>query len=264
MHTKKDLSLNLFFVLVSDSIKLLLKNPILFLPKLIIAFLYGLGAFYAVDLSKSLFSLQSLTYEQMVGFDFNYFFTALILLLGLTIFTFFVDLLFSGFYPIIISLSEKKKLSFKEALKLFKPKIVRILLIGVILWAIVTVISLIEATIILYFNLSNTGFILSFVITFVFIFVFYFIYPKTIFENLNLSKTFSQSLFNSLSNKKLVFALSLIPFLVSIMKFVLAYFSDSIISILIFWVLVVLTGLIYSVHVVVNQLAYEKLLNNKK
>jgi len=249
---------------VSDSIKLLLKNPILFLPKLIIAFLYGLGTFYAVDLSKSLFSLQSLTYEQMVGFDFNYFFTALFLLLGLTIFTFFVDLLFSGFYPIIISLSEKKKLSLKEALKLFKPKIIRILYIGLILWAIVTIISLIEATIILYFNLSSAGFILSFIITFIFIFAFYFIYPKTVFENLKLTKTFSQSLFNSLSNKKLVFVLSLIPFLVSIIKFIFAYFSDSILFLSIFWVLVVLTGLIYSVHAVVNQLAYERISASKK
>jgi hypothetical protein len=264
LSAKKRLSNSLFVLLVFDAIKLLLKNPILFLPKLLIAFLYGIGTFYAVDLSKSLFSLQSLTYEQMAGFDFNYFFTLLMLLLGLTIFTFFIDLLFSGLYPILISLLEKKKLSFKEAFKLFKPKIIKILFIGLILWAIVSIVSLIEASIILYFNLSGAGIILSFIITFVFIFVFYFIYPKAVFENLKLTKTFSDSFFNSVNNKKLVFILSLLPFLVSTLKFIFAYFSDSILYLILFWALVALTGLIYSVHATVNQLAYEKISASKK
>ncbi len=250
--------------IISDSVELLLKNPILFVPKLIIAILYGFGTLLAIGLSKQLFSFQSFTSEQILSFDFGYFFSALALLFGLTILAYFVDLFFSGFYPVLVSLAEKKKLSFKEGFHLFKPKIVPIFISGIILWVIITIVSIIEAAIILYFNLSSTGFILSFIVTFIFIFIFYFLYPKIVFENSKLSSAFADSFFVSLKNKKLVFILSLIPFCVSVIKFVLAYFADSAFYMIIFWILVILTGLVYSVHCVVNQLAYDKILNSKK
>ena len=250
--------------LVADSIKLLLKNPSLFVPKLLIAILYGVGTIVAVDLVKQLRSFQSLSSEQILALDFNSFFTFAILLITFACLTFFIDLFFSGFYPILISLAEKKKLSFKKAFNLFKPKIGSVLFSGVVLWILVTIFSLIEVLVVLNFNLSDFGIILSFILAFLFIFAFYFLYPKIVFEDSKLSKNFVDSLFVSLKNKRLVFLLSLIPFSVSIIKFILAYFSDSLFSMILFWLLIILTGLVYSVHAVVNQLAYDKLLNSKK
>ncbi len=262
--SKTNLSVSVINSLIIDSIKLLFKNPILFLPKILIAFLYGLGALLAVDLSKQLFLFQSLTSDQILNFDFTPFFISLFLLFGLAILTFFIDLFFSGFYPILVSLAEKNKLSFKEGFKLFKPKLFSVLISGVFLWLLITVISIIEAVVILYFNFSDIGVVLSFIITLIFVFVFYFLYPKIIFEDSKLTKIFIDSVLISLKNKKLVFILSLIPFLVSVIKFILAYFSDSTLYLIIFWLLVLLTGLIYSVHAVVNQLSYIKISNSKK
>ena len=250
--------------IINDSIQLLLKNPILFVPKLLIAILYGVGTIIAVDLVKQLSSFQSLSSDQILANDFSSFFTLVCLLMVFTILTFFIDIFFSGFYPILVSLAEKKKLSFKNAFVLFKPKINSVLFSGIIIWVLITLVSLLEASIILYFNLSDFGIVLSFIITFVFVFVFYFLYPKIVFEDSKLNKSFVESIFVSLKNKKLVFVLSLIPFSVSIIKFILAYFSDSLLSMVLFWGLVVLTGLIYSIHAVVNQLAYDKIIDSKK
>lgn len=261
---KSNISNDLISSLVFDSIKLLMKNPILVVPKLLIAFLYGITTLYVVGLSKELLSLQSLTTEQLLNIDFNYFFIAFCILLVLTVLTFFIDIIFMGFYPILISLAQKGKLSFKEAFKLFKPKLFSVLFTGLILWILVVVISIIEASVILYFNLSSIGFVLSFFVAFILIFVFYFVYPKVVFEGLKVKKTFFESFSVSLKNKKLVFVLSLIPFFVSILKFILAYFPESLLFLVLFWILVILTGLTYSVHITVNQLAYSKISNSKK
>ena len=263
-NSKKVYSNKTIVPIIYDSIKLLLANPILFVPKLIIAILYGAGILLAVDLFKQLVYFQSFTSEQIINFDLSYFFAAATLLFSLAILTYFIDLFFSGFYPVLVSLAEKKKLSFKEGFILFKPKIGSTLISGVVLWVIITIFSILEAVIIFYFNLSSVGFILSFIMTFIFVFIFYFLYPKVVFENTNLSKTFVDSLYVSLNNKKLVFVLSLIPFCVSIIKFVLAYFANSAFYLNIFWILVILTGVVYSIHAVVNQLAFDKLLNSKK
>jgi len=261
---KSKLSFELIIPIILDSIKLLLKNPILILPKLLIAILYGFGTLIAVDLSKQLFSFQAFTSEQFLTFDFTNLFISCFFLLGLTISAFFIDLFFSGFYPILVSLALKKKLAFKEAFNLFKPKLVQIFLAGMIIWVLLTIISITEAAIIIFFNLSDIGLILSLIITFVFAFIFYFIYPKLVFENLPVQNVFTDSFAVSLKNKKLVFVLSLIPFSVSIIKFVLAYFSDSTLFLVLFWGLVFITGLVYSIHAVVNQLAYIKISNFKK
>jgi hypothetical protein len=111
----------------------------------------------------------------------------------------------------------------------------------------------------IYFDLSEVGIVFSFLITFLFAFLFYFLYPKIVFENNGVKENFRSSILDSIKNKKLVFLLSIIPLFVSILKFVLAYFSNELVFLISFWVLVIATGFVYSLHVVVNQIAYEKL-----
>lgn len=256
----KTISKKLLSPIVVDSLKLLLKKPVLLLPKLVIAVLYGFGTILAVALSKQLFNFQSFTSEQILAYDFSSMLYWVGILFVLAFFTFFIDLIFSGFYPVMVSLFEKNKFSAKSALELFKPKFFPILLSGIIIWVLITGASIIEAIAILYFNLSSTGFMVSFAITFAFIFIFYFLYPKIVFERQGVAKSFAQSFSASMENKRMVFLFSLIPFSVSVIKFALAYFLDSsFVFFLVFWLLVVLTGIIYSLHAVVNQLAYERI-----
>lgn len=252
--------------ILREGIVLLLKNPFLFLPKLLIALFYGAGTLFASSLVRDLFSFKDFSQQQLLAFDFSNFFFLSIALIIFSLFSFFLDLLFNGMYPVLVRLALEKKLSFSKFVYLFKPKIGRILLAGILLGFIVMVFSLIQSIIVIYFNLSDFSFILSLIIIFLFGFIFYFIYPKIVFENNSFLKSFSSTIWASFENKKAVFFLSLIPFLVSIVKFVLAYFSEDFLVLVVFWILVLLTGIIYSVHSVVNQIAYEKILlkNNFK
>ncbi|HPM86158.1 MAG TPA: hypothetical protein PLI99_03600 [archaeon] len=249
-----------FKSILRESILLLLKNPFLFVPKLLIAFFYGVGTLVAVGLVKELFSFSSFSTEQMLSFDFTSFFSIAILLMLFTLFSFFFDLFFNGLYPILVRLALKKKLSFLDGVNLFKPKIFSVFLTGVFLWVLITLVSILESFLVIYYNLSKEGFVLSFLITFLFAFLFYFLYPKIVFENKEIQESFCSSVFDSFKNKKIVFLLSSIPFIVSVLKLILAYFSNDLVFLIIFWVIVILTGVIYSIHSVVNQIAYEKIL----
>jgi hypothetical protein len=248
-----------FKLILSEAVHLLIKNPVLFIPKLLIAFFYGVGTLFAMGLARELYSFTSFTTEQMLSFDFSAFFSLALLLMGFTIFTFFLDLFLSGLYPIWVKLALKKKLSFSKGFELFKPKIIPVFFAGVLLWFLITVVSMIESFLLIYFDLSEVGIVFSFLITFLFAFLFYFLYPKIVFENNGVKENFRSSILDSIKNKKLVFLLSIIPLFVSILKFVLAYFSNELVFLISFWVLVIATGFVYSLHVVVNQIAYEKL-----
>ena len=248
-----------FKLILSEAVHLLIKNPVLFIPKLLIAFFYGVGTLFAMGLARELYSFTSFTTEQMLSFDFSAFFSLALLLMGFTIFTFFLDLFLSGLYPIWVKLALKKKLSVSKGFELFKPKIIPVFFAVVLLWFLITVVSMIESFFFFFFDLSEVGIVFSFLITFLFAFLFYFLYPKIVFENNGVKENFRSSILDSIKNKKLVFLLSIIPLFVSILKFVLAYFSNELVFLISFWVLVIATGFVYSLHVVVNQIAYEKL-----
>ena len=97
-----------FKLILSEAVHLLIKNPVLFIPKLLIAFFYGVGTLFAMGLARELYSFTSFTTEQMLSFDFSAFFSLALLLMGFTIFTFFLDLFLSGLYPIWVKLALKK------------------------------------------------------------------------------------------------------------------------------------------------------------
>lgn len=236
----------------------------MFLPKLLISFFYGVGTLLAASLAKELFFFATLPTEELVLFDFNSFFGLSLILLSFTLFSFFLDLFFNGLYPIMVSLLIKNNFSFKKSFELVKPKLLPIFLGGLILTFLLFLVSVIESVILFFINFSELTFVISFLFAFGFGFLFYFIYPKLVFEKEPIFKKFFSSVSSSIKNKELVFLLSLVPFSVSVLKFLLAFFAEDFLFLLVFWGLVLLTGVIYSIHAVMNQISYERLLKQNK
>jgi len=246
------------FSTLKQAIFLLIKHPVLFLPKLLVAIIYGVSTLLSFSLLLQMVQLTYIPSDQIVFGDFQSFFVSALLLLALTVISFFIDLFFSGFYPILINHALKGKISFSKCFGEFKPKIIKLLISGILFWLLITVISIIESLVLLNFAFNELSLILSFIITFIILFFFYFFYPVIVLKQKGIWKTFKETFSASLSNKKTVLIYSIIPFSVSIIKFVLAYFSTDSSVLIIFWALVILTGLVYAVHVVVNQLLFLK------
>jgi uncharacterized membrane protein len=250
--------------ILQEAFSLLLKHPALFLPKILIAVLYGFGILLSTELMKQMLSLYTLPKEQIAFSDLqNWFFLAIGLLL-LTIISYFVDLFFSALYPIFVNHALKGKISFLKSINESKPKLVQVFVAGIILWLLITIFSVLETGVILFFNLSTLGFAISMLVTFAFVFVFYFLFPIIVSKKQGVLNNFKETFSSSFSNKKKVFLFSLIPFSVSLIKYGVAFFSDSTSGFILFWGLVLLTGIVYSVHAVVNQLLYLKLQKTKK
>jgi len=243
---------------IIESVFLLLKNPILFVPKLFVAFLYGWGMLFSASLLKQMYYLYS-AQSQVVLSEINSFFISAFLLFALTIFTFFVDLFFSGIYPPAVLSAQKEKIDFKNIIFSAKKRILLLFVSGIILWLLITVVSMASSVVIVFFGLNSYSVYLSFGISFAFIFIFYFIFPEVIFGTGRVKGVFTDSVKKSFQNKKKVFVYSLIPFSVSVLKFFVAFSAESFEGMVIFWALVLVTGLVYSIHAVANQILYSSL-----
>jgi hypothetical protein len=243
---------------VIDSAKLLLAHPVLFLPKLLLAVLYGVGTLSAAALAKGMFQLYSMPKDQMVFSSISSLLAGLVFLLVLTVVSYFLDLFFSGWYPILVEYARKGKINFFAAFNEVKPKVFSIFVLGSVVFMLIFVVSLVEAGIVFAFNANNFGLVLSLLISFVFIFFFYFLYPVVAFKKQGFSAYFKENFSSILENKKIVFVYSFIPFSVSIIKFGVAFFADSVQAMVLFWGLVLLTAVVYALHAVVNQLLYSK------
>ncbi len=246
------------FSTLREAIVLLIKHPVLFLPKLLIAIIYGYSTLISISLVQQMVILYTTAQGQVDISILQDFFMSAIFLLVLTVISFFVDLIFSGFYPILVNHALKGKINFSKAFGEFKPRIIPLLISGILIWLLITLVSVIEAIILLNFNFSELSLVMSFIVSFLFIFLFYFLYPIITFKHKGIWANFLENFKESLSNKKTVFFYSLIPFSVSIIKFVIAFFSSDSAVLVIFWILTILTAIVYSIHVVVNQLLFLK------
>lgn len=251
------------FSIVKKTFFVLKSNPILFVPKLVLALLYGLGILWSVTLAQKMYSLYSLPKEQIIVSDFTGWFFLSILLLLLVIVTYFIDLFFSGLYPILVNQAVHGKINFFTAISVAKNKISTLFFAGIILFGLIILSSVLESVLMFFFNLSWASLAVSFAFTFLIGFLFYFLFPILVFKNKGVFSSFRESIFGSLNSKKKVFIFSIIPFSVSVLKFALAFFTSNESVLIIFWFLVLLTGVVYTFHAVANQLLYEKI-NTKK
>lgn len=244
------------------SLKVLFHNPILFLPKLIVAILYGFGVLLSVSLAQKVLPLFS-SKSVLQGDGFSALASDVLLLLVISIIAFFLDILFSGFYPVIVEQAMHGKVSLSKAFGVVRKKLFLILYSGVLAWVIVGVVSLIISGVLLFFNLSIISWIVSFAIAFGFIFFFYFLFPTVIFKDDTVNSSFRDTVRESFSSSKTVFVYSLIPFAVSIIKFVVAFFSSDSGAMLFYWILVFLTAFIYSIHAIITQTLFARLFMRK-
>lgn len=252
------------FQTVAFSLRILFKNPFLFAPKLIVAFLYGICTLWAVSLLQRLNLLVAGSPAGAVGFS-SVLFSDAGLLLVVSAAAFLLDILFSGLYPVLVEQSIYGKVSFRKAFSSVKKKFWLVFSSGIVAWVAVGAVSLIISGIFWLFGLSYIFWVASCVIGFGFIFFLYFLFPTAVFKDDTVDRSFSDTVKESISNSKLVFVFSLIPFIVSVAKLALAFFSSSEAYLFLFWLLVLLTGVVYSVHVVATQVLYSKIyLHSKK
>jgi hypothetical protein len=245
---------NNFFVL-KYSLNLLLKNPVLFLPKIVLALLYGFGVLLSADLFLKMVSIiNDVSLISPVFFQ-EFIFSSFVLLF-FTLINYFLDLFFSGLYPVLVVQAMNGKVSFSQAFKKFKPRIGKVFVSGTILLFLVLVVSFVEAVFLFFFSFSGVGWVISLVISFLFIFLFYFLFPVVVFKKNGIFSSFMETLREAFSNKGKVFWFSFIPFAVSLIKFAMAFFQGNLLYLIVFWLLVLLTAFVYSLHVVVNQVLY--------
>ncbi len=240
------------------SLSILKKNPLLFLPKVFVAILYGFATLWAANLAQELLSIIQNQNKVLSFAQSQDILSSAALLLLLTLITFFVDLFFSGLYPILVDQAFKGRVSWFKAFFVLKKKLWLIFSSGVVAWIIVGVFSALASAVLFFLNMNEFSWILSFAIGFIFIFFFYFLFPTVIFKESKLTHSIKDTLFESFANKRIVFLYSLIPFSVSVVKFILAFFSSTIEVLWVFWGLVIITGVIYSFHAVASQLLYER------
>ncbi|VVB76537.1 Uncharacterised protein [uncultured archaeon] len=243
--------------LLKETFGLLHKQPVLFLPKLLIAVLYGFITLYGVSLARDFFPLASDPANISISAAQGILVSAGILLIS-AVFVYFLDLFFSGLYPVLTEQAKRGKVSFRKAFLESKGTIRVLFTAGVIVTVLLMIVSFIESLFSSSFKLDAYSVVLYFVIAFMFIFLFYFLYPVIVFKKKSVLFSFKYSLSGAFSNKRSVFLFSIIPFFASIIKFWLAIFSNSVEMLVIFWILTILTGIIYSIHAVSNQLLYSK------
>jgi hypothetical protein len=249
---------------IKETFYLILKHPVLFLPKLLIAILYGVSTLLTVDYAKQLVALTSVPKSQIVMSDFaNLFMFAGVLMIAVIV-IYFIDIFFSGLYPILVDQARKGKVSFRKAFHEIKPRLVTLFVSAIITWVIITIVSFLESFLLQALGFDYLGIIVVLVITFAFIFLLYFLYPIIALNKKSIFSSFKETFVSSLENKRTVFVYSLIPFSVSLFKLGIAYFSDQSFFMIVFWLLVLVTAIVYTIHAVVNQVLYSKVTHSEK
>ncbi len=244
------------------SFKLSLKHPFIFIPKLVIAVLYGYGLIVSVGLIQQMFVLMS-DPSKAALVDLSSLLGSAVVLLLLTLGTFFFDIIFSGIYPTLVEQAISGKINFAKAILPVKKKIGKIIFAGILSAALVGIASGILSFILISLNFDEFSWIVSLAVGFAFIFLLYFLFPTIIFGKKGVKESFKLTLFESFSNKRIVVLYSVIPFSVSVIKFVIAFFISVPGFLILFWILVVVTGFIYTLHAVSNQVIYSNIYLHK-
>lgn len=244
-----------------DSFKLLLKEPKLFLPKTIIAILYGIAIYFQAQI------LLELTTILATGNPVNYIprlnelLVIMVILLIYNIFIYVADIFATSLYPTMIKQLETGKVSLREAIKNSKKHFFTMFISSTIPLILLTIITLpFSFIVLLNQEMSLIINIFSvFVIGYVFVMLFYFLYPVVMIGKKNSLKSIKQTIQLSLLHKKKVFLLSSIPFFVTILKTITAFLAEDPAFLFIFIILVLLTGMVYTYHMVINPYFYLKI-----
>lgn len=247
--------------LFRESFSMLAKQPKLFLPKLIIAALYGAGMLFIASLSiETIVPLLSQEMNTVIARKLVSQLPLLVLFFFYTIAVFALDVLVNAMYPVMVKdFKGGKAISLKTALKSAAKKFkvifpAMLVMLGIDL-AITIPFSLASAAFILSRN--TLGLIIAFIIflavSFAMIVLFYVVYPISVLKENNFVSAVVGSIRMGKRNAKQLSIPSLIPFTLSVVSFALAFDPAFLIA---FIALRFLMALVATYHMVLNPNIY--------
>lgn len=254
--------MNGFFGALRTSFETLLTHPKLFLPKILITFLYSVPVLFLPSLAIGSFAAPSL--EIFNALVFFLFFT-----LGVSV----LDTMVSAMYPFLVSdyfagtkISLKKSFSF--SLKKVFLVVPAVMLVEILFLAAAIMLAFPFALFVIsenYFGIAAIVFVSLALIFFIGVF-FYMIYPVTALEKTGVLSSLKRSVFISKKNfslisKAAVFSLAL-SVLSIVFSFAIEFFGSkdlvagSVVSFLLFVVVRFVTALIATYQYVLNPVFY--------
>ncbi|MAG22312.1 MAG: hypothetical protein CL943_03340 [Candidatus Diapherotrites archaeon] len=257
--------MNLIAVL-KESFFLLLKEPKLFLPKIIVAFLYGFGMLAIAFLSLN-------TILPFVGGEVDPAMASALsvqlpIVLGLLVYTILVlaiDVLVNAMYPVMVrDFKQGSRISFRSALS-FASKKFLVIFPAILVADLAVSIPFALLSTILILTGNTFGLAISFalflIVSFVLIVLFYVVYPVSVLKEKNFVSALLGSLKIGSKNMKQLSIPSLIPFSLSLINFGLAFLAENPAFLIAFLMLRFLIALVATYHMVLNPSVYFALQN---
>jgi hypothetical protein len=245
------------FKIFFDSLVLLKKQPKIFLPKIIMAFLAGALMILTANLTVLFLQEVSAGYPDTMPV----FFEALFLLI-LVFIVFFVDVFVNAMYPCIVrDFLEKKRVSLLQAMLSVKGKFFWVFL-SIVIPETLLALPLALISVVLFFT-NNFFALVLFAVGFLIFYLvlaaaFYFVYPLLVLKEVFFFRALSESV--KLSRRKIskILLVSLLPFSISILTFALAFLVKEPSFLLLFVLLRFLMALMQTYHMVLNPTIFLK------
>ncbi|MBN1941352.1 MAG: hypothetical protein JW772_04180 [Candidatus Diapherotrites archaeon] len=259
--------------IIRESFVLLGKKPKLFVPKILVALLYGMTMLFAAQ-----FVMFYLPEIQEIMSQFNVYLESgaatsayggisvsnpllfVVYDLGLIFLMFFTlafDVFTNAMYPTMIKdYFSKKPISFSRAAGLLKGKILKILL-TILIIEVIFLVPLATLSVLLFFAGNYLVlFILMIIILLVILIlsvVLYFVYPLLVFESVFFFSTIKRSWQLARAKAPKIVAASFIPFFISLFNIFLAFLAvNSLGFLLIFFLFRFLIAVTQTYHMVLN------------
>jgi hypothetical protein len=241
----------------TESFHLVITHPKLFLPKLVIALLYGWLMIQIADLYTQAINFSTLEVTPIDLSLFPFLFIAIIAVALL-------DLFINGWFALLVKdFKKKKKVSLQKSFHAAKKKTALFISSGVAVLIAETLVLFVAAFIaVLFIALSSNilfnafaGLIMLAVI-FGLSIVFFFVYPVAAFEAKNFSHVFTKAFAFTKKNVKDTFLASLLLFVLSSISFALAFFLDDPNALLAFFVLRIVVAVLATYSHVLNPVFY--------
>ncbi len=254
-----------FITVLAESFKLLLKKPKLFLPKILIAVVYGASMLLIAQLYLQLYSID-ITGIALKPISPETAMSILILMalnIILLVFAFLLDILINGMYPPMVDdYFAKRKISFTGAIKKSFGRFHILLSVTLLDLAVFIAVMGPLAVLFNFALLSNNYLIISVILliigalTFATIVIFYFLYPVAMLEKEGIISTILNSFKSSRRNLGTVSKAALIPFFFTIINFALAFLQENLGFLLLFVAMRLIVAAIATYHYVLNPVVY--------
>ena len=262
--------MNVVAKVLVDSFRLLKKEPKLFLPKLLIAFLYGLGMLFTAALFKELLPALNPYSSSISPLLLNAVLLQSVLLLAFLFLVMILDVLFNAAYSAMLEDFFKKRSpsilnAFKTALSKFFV-IVPAAILSLLVFLLLSLPFVFLASLALLENNFNLFFLTAFIVLVLNLLVtiaFYSLYPVSIFERRNFFGVLKSSAFISKRKFSEVFQLSLFSLFISAFGILFAFLAQRIEFLLLFVAFRLLTAILATYQIVLNPVFYLEVVKGK-